>query len=89
MSSANLDPCARSTRRGNVALQLGQWAHPEIECVSDEPQIPLDASGVTELGKVWGNWLHAWNGFHIDADECREVDGERVLVLHTTVGATE
>jgi len=28
-----------------------------------------------------GSWLHAWDGFHIDADGCHEVDGERVLAL--------
>ncbi|MGO8906652.1 MAG: nuclear transport factor 2 family protein [Solirubrobacteraceae bacterium] len=82
MSSANLD-LVRSIyaawERGDFSSV--EWAHAEIECVSNEPLIPLDATGVAELGKVWGNWLRAWNGFHIDADGCREVDVERVLTL--------
>ncbi len=82
MTSANLD-LVRSVyaawERGDFSSV--EWAHPEIECVSTEPLIPLDATGTAELGRVWGNWLHGWNGFHINADECREVDGERVLVL--------
>jgi len=82
MTSANLE-LVRSIyaawERGDFTSV--EWAHPEIECVSDEPLIPLDATGIAELGRVWGNWLHAWDGFHIDADGCREVDGERVLAL--------
>jgi len=82
MPSANLD-LVRSiyaTWEGGDFSSV-EWAHPEIECVSTEPLIPLDATGIAELGRVWGNWLHGWNGFHIDADGYREVDGERVLVL--------
>jgi len=82
MASANLD----LVQSIYAAWECGdfssvEWAHPDVECVSTEPLIPLDATGTAELGRVWGNWLHAWNGFHIDADGCREVDGERVLTL--------
>ena len=82
MTSTNLD----LVRSLYPAWECGdfssvEWAHPEIERVSDEPLVPLNATGIAELGRVGGNWLHGWSGFHIDADGCREVDGERVLVL--------
>jgi hypothetical protein len=82
MASANVElvrSIFEAWERGDFSSV--EWAHPEIECVSDEPPIPLNATGIAELGRVWGNWLHAWNGFHIDADGHREVDGERVLTL--------
>jgi len=82
MSSSNLE-LVRSILApwGRGDFSSVEWAHTEIECVSDEPLIPLNATGVAELGKVWSNWLHAWKGFHIDVDACREVDDERVLAL--------
>jgi ketosteroid isomerase-like protein len=58
-----------------------EWAHPDIELVSDEPLVPLNARGVGEMAEVWRHWLHAWQGFHAEPDEWREVDDERVLVL--------
>jgi len=83
MPSANLD-LVRSIfaawERGDFSSV--EWADQEIECVSkDAAVMPLDATGVGELAKVWRNWLHAWKDFHADADGWREVDGERVLVL--------
>src|SRR5271165_6784886 len=82
MASANLDLVQSihpAWERGDFSSV--ESAHPEIECVSDEPVVPLDAAGIAELGGVWGSWLHAWDGFHIDADGCHEVDGVRVLAL--------
>jgi ketosteroid isomerase-like protein len=59
-----------------------EWAHPEIEYVSDDPLLPLGhTTGVAGMANIWRNWLRAWKDFHTDADEYHEVDGERVLVL--------
>jgi len=56
------------------------WTHPEIEYVSADPLLPLDRVGLAEMAKVWRNWLRAWKDFHVDGEEYRELDGERVLV---------
>jgi ketosteroid isomerase-like protein len=59
-----------------------EWAHPEIEYVSDDPLLALGhTTGVAAMAKIWGDWLRAWKDFHAEAEVYREVDGERVLVL--------
>jgi ketosteroid isomerase-like protein len=83
MPSANLD-LVRSIyanwERGDWSS--AEWAHPEIEYVSDDPLLPLGhTTGVAGMANIWRNWLRAWKDFHTDADEYHEVDGERVLVL--------
>ncbi|MGO9322557.1 MAG: nuclear transport factor 2 family protein [Solirubrobacteraceae bacterium] len=82
-SSANLD-LVRSIyaawERGDFSS--AEWAHPEIECLSDDPLLPLGrTTGVAAMAKIWRNWLRAWKDFHADADGYREVDAERVLAL--------
>ncbi|MGA2321295.1 MAG: nuclear transport factor 2 family protein [Solirubrobacteraceae bacterium] len=58
-----------------------EWAHSEIEYLSADPVLPLERAGLADMAKVWRNWLRAWEDFHVDGDEYREVNGERVLVL--------
>jgi ketosteroid isomerase-like protein len=83
MASANLD-LVRSIyaawERGDFSS--AEWAHPEIEYLSEDPLLPLGhTTGVAGMADIWRNWLRAWKDFHADADGYREVDGERVLVL--------
>ncbi|MGO9760290.1 MAG: nuclear transport factor 2 family protein [Solirubrobacteraceae bacterium] len=83
MSSTNLD-LVRSIfaawERGDFSS--AEWAHPEIEYLSDDPLLPLGhTTGVAGMAEIWRNWLRAWREFHADADRYHEVDGERVLVL--------
>ena len=83
MASANLD-LVRSIyaawERGDFSS--AEWAHPEIEYLSEDPLLPLgDTKGVAGMAEIWRNWLRAWKDFHADADGYHEVDGERVLVL--------
>jgi hypothetical protein len=33
------------------------------------------------MAAAWREWLSAWQDFHVEADEYRELDEERVLVL--------
>jgi len=69
-----------SWERGDFSS--ADWAHPEIEYVSDDPLLPLRrTTGVAGMARIWRNWLGAWKDIHADADEYIEVDGERVLVL--------
>ncbi|HTQ68864.1 MAG TPA: hypothetical protein VMI13_09265 [Solirubrobacteraceae bacterium] len=38
------------------------------------------------MAQRWGGWLSAWDNVHVEAEGCREVDAERVLVLLNTIG---
>src|SRR6266568_4508883 len=56
------------------------WAHPEIVFES----AGFDATkttGVAEMGERWREWMSTWDEYRTEADEFRELDSERVLVL--------
>ena len=38
------------------------------------------------MALAWREWLSAWEEFHVEADEYRELDEERVLVLARFAG---
>jgi ketosteroid isomerase-like protein len=57
------------------------WAHPEIEySMADGPQ-PGRWSGLASMTEGPRELLSVWDGYRVEADEYREIDGERVLVL--------
>ena len=83
MASANLD-LGRSIyaawERGDWSS--AEWAHPEIEFdIADGPE-PGIGIGVTAMAESWRKWLSAWDGYRIEAEEYRELDAERVIVLN-------
>jgi ketosteroid isomerase-like protein len=56
------------------------WAHPDILFES----IGFDAmktAGAAEMAERWREWMRVWEEYRTEADEYRELDGERVLVL--------
>ena len=57
------------------------WAHPEIEWVSVDGPEPGSWKGLAGLGEGWSSWLNAWEECRGEAEEYRELDGDRVLVL--------
>jgi len=63
-----------------------RWAHPQIEFVIADGPVPLSTTGVRDMAENWRSWLNAWEGFGIQAEEFRELDDERVLVLHRYTG---
>jgi ketosteroid isomerase-like protein len=81
MSSANLklvrSICA-AWDRGDYSS--AGWAHPEIEFVVADGPAPGRWSGLTGMAEGWREWLRAWEEFHQEADDYRELDDERVLV---------
>ena len=83
MSSANLD----LVRSIYAAWESGdwssaEWAHPEIEFdIADGPE-PGIRIGVAAMAESWQDWLSAWEDYRIHAEEYRELDEERVLVLN-------
>jgi len=58
-----------------------QWAHSEIEWVLADGPEPGSRTGVAAATEASSDFLSAWEDVRIEADEYRELDGERVLVL--------
>lgn len=80
--SENLD-LARSIfahwERGDFSRT--DWAHPEIEyMVVDEPG-STSLKGLAAMGNAWRQFLSAWEEYRVEAEEYRELDDGRVLVL--------
>jgi ketosteroid isomerase-like protein len=81
--SANLD-LVRSIfaawERGDYGA--ADWAHPEIEYVAADGPSPGAWTGLAGMVEGAREGINAWEEHRIEADEYRELDGERVLVLH-------
>jgi ketosteroid isomerase-like protein len=57
------------------------WAHPEIEYVIADGPSPGSWKGLGAMAEGQRDFLRAWEGFRSVADEYRELDDHRVLVL--------
>lgn len=57
------------------------WAHPEIEYVTADGPTPGRWTGLAGMAEGYRGVLDAWDHFCTTAEEYRELDGERVLVL--------
>src|SRR5438552_13893510 len=56
------------------------WADPQIEyAIVDEPGSQV-GRGVAAMTRTWREFLTAWEDYRVEANEYRELDGERVLV---------
>jgi ketosteroid isomerase-like protein len=58
------------------------WAYPEAELIFADGPSPGRWAGPAGLAEGWRNWLSAWEDFRVEAEEYRELDDERVLVLN-------
>jgi ketosteroid isomerase-like protein len=58
-----------------------EWAHPEIALVIADGPTPGRWSGVAAMAETWREALSAFEELRTEADEYRELDDERVLVL--------
>jgi ketosteroid isomerase-like protein len=80
--SANLD-LVRSIyadwNRGDYGST--ELAHPEIEFEVADGPAPGSWTGVEAMMGAWSEFLSAWEGLRVEADEFRELDSECVLVL--------
>ena len=63
-----------------------EWADPDIEFVAVGGPQPGAWSGLPGMAEGWRAWLSAWEDFRQEADEYRELDDERVLVLFRMFG---
>ncbi len=80
--SANLD-LVRSIyadwERGDYSSR--DWAHPEIEFVDVEGPERGSSTGLVGMRDSFRSWLRAWEQFRLEAEEYRELDDQRLLVL--------
>ena len=58
-----------------------EWAHPEIEFVIVGGPQPISRVGIPAMTESWLRWVSAWEDYRVEADEYRELDDERILVL--------
>jgi ketosteroid isomerase-like protein len=86
-ASANLD-LVRSIyaahERGDYSS--AEWAHSEIEYVIADGPDPGSSTGVAAMAEAFRDRLSAWKDVRREADEYRELDGERILVLDRVSG---
>jgi len=61
--------------------QWSEWADPEIEFVTVGGPEPSRHTGVGEAGPWIEEFLAVWEDYRVEAEEYRELDAERVLVL--------
>jgi ketosteroid isomerase-like protein len=82
MASPNLD-LVRSIfaawERGDFSSV--EWADPEIEMVLADGPDPGSFKGLAEMAAGWRGRMSAWEQARFAAEEFRELDDERVLVL--------
>jgi ketosteroid isomerase-like protein len=80
--SANLDVVRdiwQAWERGDY--DFVDWEAPDIEFVFVDGPMPGTWHGTKGISEAWGAFLSAWDDFHGTAEEIRELDDERVLIL--------
>ena len=85
--SANLD-LVRSiyAAHGRGDFSSVEWAHSDIELVVADGPSPGTWRGLTAMAESMRDSLSAWQGARTEAEEYRELDDERVLVLTRVSG---
>ena len=62
------------------------WADPEIEYVVDDGPEPGSWRGLRGMSESMRDALNAWKEYRVEADEFRELDAARVLVVFRAYG---
>jgi ketosteroid isomerase-like protein len=71
---------------GRGDYSSSEWAHPDIEFVVADGPSPGAWNGTAGMAEGWRAFLGAWEDFDQEADEYRQLDGGRVLVLFRCTG---
>ena len=84
-------PNVQLTRSLFAAWERGEydsveWAHPEIEWVMADGPAPGSWTGVAGMAEGFRDMINAWEDIRVEADEHRELDHERVLVVFRRSG---
>jgi ketosteroid isomerase-like protein len=81
-ASANLD-LVRSifAAWGSGDWSSVEWAHSQIEYVRADGPAPGSWTGLAGMKEGFRDYLNAWEGYCLEADEYRALDDERILVL--------
>ena len=72
-------PSVAINERGDFSS--AEWAHPEIEFVIADGPTAGSWTGLVAMAEGYRDFLSAWEEFRVEAEEFRELDSERVLVL--------
>ena len=85
--SANLD-LVRSIYAGweRGDFSSVEWADQQIEFVIADGLGPGGSKGIAGMAATWGGFLSAWDKLRTQAEEYREIDSGRVLVMVTHGG---
>jgi hypothetical protein len=75
-----------ATERGDFSS--AQWADPGVEYVLVDALEPNPAAGLAGLAEAMSTGIREFEDFHMEAEEYRELDDERVLVLTRAVGVS-
>jgi ketosteroid isomerase-like protein len=80
--SANLD-LVRSIYAAIGRGDFGavEWSDPEIEFVYADGPDPTHGTGLRRMADSWREQLRPWEEWRVEADEYRELDNGRILVL--------
>jgi ketosteroid isomerase-like protein len=73
-----------ASERGDFSS--ADWAHPEIEHVTVEGVDAESVTGRSGLINAVRNWLSDFDDVRLEAEDYRELDGGRVLVLNKASG---
>jgi ketosteroid isomerase-like protein len=63
-----------------------KWADAQIECMIADGPSPGQWTGITNMVEGMADFLSAWESYRVEAEDYRELDDERVLVLHHFAG---
>ena len=63
-----------------------EWARQDIEWADVDGLSPGRVTGLQAMAARWRDFVSDWGDFRAEAEEYRELDHERVLVLHRFSG---
>jgi ketosteroid isomerase-like protein len=63
-----------------------EWAHPDIEWVIADGPAPGTWTGLATVAEGFRDFLGVWEAYRVEAEQYRELNDERILVLHHLTG---